>query len=125
MPNASVLNFRGTIAAGGTIPNLFDTQPGGQMFRTLPRRAFLQIFAVEDGATVPATPLQCALTSGNVVKVPDGNGPVPTFTANQGPIEPDHELISFTAEALDQVILSLRNPGATASNFRFKVKYTF
>lgn len=120
----TVLNFRVPLALSAFVPNLFDTQPGSQIFRQLPRRTYIEIYACQDPPAAGG-PVVCQLTFGNVIRVPESTGVIQAFTTNLGPTEQDHMWYGGAAEALDQVILSVRNTdAAAATNARFRVKYS-
>jgi len=118
----TTLNFNVPLAAAAFVPNLFDTQPGAQIFRQLPRRTFIQIYACQNIVTTQPG-VVCQLTFGNVIRVPESTGTIQQFTTGFGPTEQDHKWYEGGAEMLDQVILSVRNSDTIAQNARFRVKY--
>lgn len=118
----TTLNFNVPLAVAAFVPNLFDTQSGSQIFRQLPRRTYIIIYAVQNPVTTPPG-VVCQLTFGNLIKVPESTGVIQQFTAGFGPTQQDHMWYEGGAEALDQVILSVRNSDTIAQNARFRVRY--
>jgi hypothetical protein len=119
----TTLNFNLSVALAGFVPNIFDTQPGAQIFRQLPRRTYIEIYGCTNPPTTAGAFVAGQLTFGNVIRVPESVGAFQAFTASLGPTEQDHMWYGGAAEALDQVILSLRNTDTAALLTRIRVKY--
>lgn len=109
-----VINVTKSVGAGATLANVFE----GSIYRTMRRPGPVVIYAVQDGNPGDIT---TTVTAGNAVVV-NNDIVKQSSAALKGPNAPDDLLVSFAADTLDELGMSLTNGTAGALNVRIRAE---